>query len=87
MPRVAIKKKDYMITDLQGWITGRMRIKRIRQADLAAELHITPQALSARLKPADKGRAPKDLFSYGDLLTIFKVLEATEEEKIRLMSL
>ena len=87
MPRVTIKKKDYMITDLQGWITGRMRIKRIRQADLAAELHITPQALSARLKPADKGRTPKDQFSYGDLLTIFKVLEATEEEKIRLMSL
>lgn len=87
MPRVAIKKKDYMVTDLQGWIIGRMRMKKIRQADMAAELHITPQALSARLKPPDKGKAPKDPFSYGDLLTIFQLLEATDEEKIRLLSL
>lgn len=85
MPRVVIKKKDYMIADLPGWIIGKMHIKQMRQADMAAELNISQQAFSARLKSA--GKDPHDTFSYGDMLTIFKVLEATDEEKIRLMSL
>lgn len=86
MPRVAIKKKDYMITDLQSWIIGRMYTKGLKQKDLAELLGITPQAFSARLHK-DKRGASKDVFTYGELLTLFKALEATDEEKIRLMSL
>jgi predicted transcriptional regulator len=86
MPRVAIKKKEYMVADLPGWIVGRMHTMKLRQEDVAKELNITPQAFSKRLQKDDRGR-PKDVFRYGDLLTIFKVLEATDEEKLRLLSL
>lgn len=86
MPRIASNKKDYMIKDFSAWIVGRMHLKKIRQSDMADELGITQQALSSRLniKPGEK---PKDTFKYGDILTIFKILEATDEEKQRFMTL
>lgn len=88
MPRVAIKKKDYMIKDLAGWIDGRMHSLGLSQEDVARELGITQAALSARLNPKryESGIA-KDPFSYGNLLTLFKLLEATDEEKQRLLTL
>lgn len=32
MPRVAIKKKDYKVLDLKGWIQGQMKIHGISEA-------------------------------------------------------
>lgn len=81
MPRVAIKKKDYMIADLPGWIVGKMHKKKLRQTDVAKEIGITQPAMSQRLGQ------DLDSFTYGDLLTLFKVLEATDEEILRLMKL
>lgn len=81
MPRVAIKKKDYMIRDLPGWISGRMFVKKLKQTDIAPKLNITQPRLSQML------HEEKDSFTYGDLLTIFKELDATDEEIIRLMRL
>lgn len=83
MPRIHTKKKEYMIGDLPGWIIGRMYIKGLKQKDLAELLGITPQAFSARLHKDGKGD-PKDVFTYGDLLTLFKALDATDEEILRL---
>ncbi len=83
MPRVAIKKKDYMIADLPSWIVGKMYTKGLKQKDLANLLGITPQAFSFRLRKNGRGD-PKDVFSYGDLLTLFKALDATDEEILRL---
>lgn len=83
MPRVHTKKKEYMIGDLPGWIIGRMYTRGLRQKDLADLLGITPQAFWARLQKDGRG-APKDVFTYGDLLTLFKALEATDEEILRL---
>lgn len=80
MPRVSINKKKYMIADLPGWIAGRMYKKKIKQSELAKEIGITQQAFSARLKNNDS-------FSYGDLLTLFKELDATDEEILKLMRL
>lgn len=80
MPRIHTKKKDYMIADLPGWIVGRMYTKGLKQKDLADLLGITPQAFSYRLRK----KGSKDLFTYGDLLTIFKALDATDEEILRL---
>lgn len=88
MPRVAIKKKDYMIKDLAGWISGRMHVKGLKQEEVARELGITQQAISNYLNPKmyDSGQV-KDPFSYGKLLTLFKLLDATDEEKQRLLTL
>lgn len=88
MPRIAIKKKDYMIKDLAGWIDGRMHSLGLNQETVAKELGITQAALSARLNPKKyESGAVKDPFSYGNLLTLFKLLEATDEEKQRLLTL
>ena len=86
MPRVALKRKDYMVSDLPGWIIGRMHVLKLKQTEVARELGITQSALSHRLKPQD-GKEPSDPFSYGDLLILFKILKATDEEKILLLSL
>lgn len=79
MPRVAIKKKDYMISDLSEWIAGRMYAMKIRQQDMAELIGITQSAFCQRLK--------KGLFTYGELLSILKRLKATDEEILRLMKL
>lgn len=79
MPRVAIKKKDYMISDLSQWIVGRMYTKKLRQQDMAELIGITQSAFCQRLK--------KGLFTYGEMLSILKQLDATDEEILRLMKL
>lgn len=81
MPRVAINKKKYMIADLPGWIAGRMHKKKLKQADVARDINISQPTLSERLNSS------RDTFSYGDLLTLFKELDATDEEILRLMKL
>lgn len=88
MPRITSKKKEYMIVDLTAWITGKMHSKGVTQEMLAKELGIKQGALSSRLNPQKyKKGEMKDPFTYGNLLVIFKLLEATDEEKKRLMSL
>lgn len=79
MPRVAIKKKDYMISDLSQWIAGRMYAMKVRQSEMADLLDITQPAFSKKLKI--------NYFTYGELLSILKKLEATDEEILRLMKL
>ena len=79
MPRVAIKKKEYMVNDLSKWIIGKMYEKHLKQENLAQAIGISQPAFCNRLK--------KGLFSYEDMLTLFKELEATDEEKLRLMTL
>lgn len=81
MPRVTLKKKEYMIADLPGWIAGRMHRKKLRQEDVAKTIGIKQPSFSERLS---KGG---DVFSYGDLLTLFEELDATDEEILRLMRL
>ena len=79
MPRVTIKKKEYMISDLSQWIVGRMYAMEIRQRDMAELLGITQPAFCNKLKI--------NYFTYGELLSILKTLEATDEEILRLMKL
>lgn len=81
MPRVAINKKKYMIADLPGWIIGRMHKKKLKQSEIAKSINIGQPALSLRLS------SEKDTFTYGDLLTLFRELEATDEEILHLMRL
>lgn len=79
MPRVSIKKKDYMISDLSKWIVGKMYETKVRQREMAELLGITQPAFCQKLKSS--------YFTYGELLSVFKYLKATDEEILRLMKL
>ena len=79
MPRVRFYKKNYMVKDLKEFIIGRMRTLGLTQEPTGKEINISQSSFSQRLN--------KSLFSYGDLLTLFKKLNATDEEILRLMKL
>ena len=81
MPRVTINKKIYMLRGLAEFIEGRMSTKNLRQEDVAQWLGINQQSMSRRLKQSREG---KDAFSAGELFTLFKNLDATDEEILRL---
>ncbi len=77
MPRVAINKKKYLKTDLREWMTGRMNTLGKNQAYMGAALGISQQAFS--------GRLCKATFTNEQLYIIFRELEATDENILRLM--
>lgn len=79
MPRVSIKKKDYKKTDLTKYIVGEMRVQGVSQCVLAEKLGITQPTLCYKIK--------NSVFSYGDLLEIFDLLNTTDEQKVKLLTL
>ena len=91
MPRVAIKKKDYKVLDLKGWIQGQMKIHGINQAQVGDALGISQPQVSYLLKipqkEKDRTLNKMDVFTYGDLLTLFELFDTPDEEKIRLLTL
>ncbi len=91
MSRTALgqeQKRRNKIKYLTEWIDGRMHRMRLTQEDVARELNITQEALSTRLNPKTYEKNKRaDPFKYGDLLILFKILEATPEEKERLLTL
>ena len=91
MPRVALsleQQKRNKIKILIEWIDGRMHSKGLKQEDVAKELNITQEAFSIRMNPKTYEKNKRaDPFSFGDLLILFNILEATPEEKERLTTL
>ena len=79
MPRVSINKKKYLMTDLREWIIGRMDTLGKNQAYLGAALGISQPAFGKRLHEAK--------FTNEQLYIIFRELEATDENIVRLMRL
>lgn len=79
IPRVQLNRKKYMMKDLSEFITGRMKTQKLTQAQMGQEINLSQPAFNNRLK--------KGFFSYPELLTILKVLNATDEEILRLMKL
>ena len=75
MPRVHIKKKDYMKSDFSASIVGKLYKENLVQSDLAREMNITQQALSRKIRAKS--------FSMDDLMVIFKVLNYSDEEIVR----
>lgn len=82
MPRVSINRKTYMLRDLAEFIEGRMSTKHLRQEDVGQWLGINQQSVSRRLKQAKEGN--NKAFNVGELIILFKNLDATEEEILRL---
>jgi hypothetical protein len=79
MPRVSLNKKKYLQTDLREWMKGRMDSLGKTQAYMGEKLNITQQAFGHRLR--------NGVFDNTQLYVIFKELEATGEEILRLMTL
>ena len=91
MPRVALsleQQRRNRVKYLAEWIDGRMHSKGQTQDDIAKALNISQVAVSIRLNPKTYEKNKRaDPFKYGDLLIIFNLLEATQEEKERLLTL
>ena len=91
MPRVALsmeQKKRNKVKDLTAWIDGRMHSMGLKQKDIAKALNISQEAFSIRLNPKTYEKNKRaDPFKYGDLLVLFKFLDATDEEILRLLRL
>lgn len=79
MPRVAIKKKEYKVSDFSKWIVAKMYENQLNQDDLAKLIGISQPAFSNRLK--------KGMFDYSEMLTLLKELNATDNEILRLMKI
>ncbi len=88
MPRVSIKKKDYKILDLKGWVVHQMKMSGLTQRDVGDALGISQQRVSVMLKIPKQGeRIPVDVFTYGDLLTLCDLFGVSDEEKQKLLTL
>jgi len=66
MPRVSIKKKDYILTDFRRWLIGEMAVQEVKQRDVAEWLNISQPAVSIKIKKSE--------FTLKELLTIFEKL-------------
>lgn len=62
------------------WMKGRMAELGIKQKDVASELHITQQAVGSMM-------IRKGSFSAIQMMVIFKVLQASDEEILKFMKL
>lgn len=92
MPRVSVKKKEYKLLDLKGWIQYQMKITGKRQEDVANVLGVSQSRVSQMLKIPDRkknksGKISIDPFSYGDLLSLCELFEVDGEEKKRLLTM
>lgn len=79
MPRVPINRKKYMVTDLIKWIVGQMHVMNVNQEEMGEVIGVNQSGFSKRLS---KGK-----FTYVELISILKHLQATDEEILQLMKL
>lgn len=79
MPRVAINKKKYALTDFSEWVIGRMRSLGYTQKQMGEKIGVSQSSFSEKLKNRK--------FTLEDALTILKVLGATDNEIVRLMKM
>jgi len=77
MPRVKELKPQYMEKDIGSRIVGMMFRSKVSQTALAKELGVTPGGMHHKLM--------NNVFTYKDLIIIFRMVGATEEEVLELM--
>lgn len=91
MPRILAKKKDYKVLDLKGWVYSQMKMHGMNQSQIGEALGVSQPRMSTMLKVPEKDKDRVldkiDVFTYGDLLTLFELFDTPDEEKIRLLTL
>ena len=76
-PRGFYDKEKYQEDCLAEFIEGRRKTLNMSQGELGAEIGMTQQAFSYRLKERN--------FTFMQIVKLFNVLQATDEEKLRLL--
>lgn len=79
MPKAYISKEQRQRARLAAWIYGNMKTRHIPQRQLADEMGISQAGFSQKMN--------KQIFTYSDLLVIFRVLKPSEKELVMLLGL
>ena len=77
MPRIRELRTNYMLHDIGMTLDSFRREKKLKQTDLAEMTGIAQQNLSKKFM--------NNSFKYEDLIKIFKALELTDEQILRVM--
>lgn len=77
MPKVFLSENKRLTEKFVAWVYGEMKVRKMSQRQMAAELDISQQALSVKLKTKS--------LSFEDFLAIIRVLEPDERELGRLI--
>jgi predicted XRE-type DNA-binding protein len=77
MPKVYLTKQDKLNNELVALIYGTMKVKHVTQKQIADRLFIS--------QPAFYGKLKKKRLTYEDLVTVFEMLEFTDEQILSVM--
>lgn len=77
MAKIILGRENQKKKSFEYWLAGAMKIKKIRQADMGKALGISQVGFGKKMK--------KSNFSYEEMLIIFDVLDATDEEIVSFM--
>lgn len=72
MPKVYLSEKDRINNRIARWLIGEMKVRNMKQADLALELNVTQQNISAKFKTKH--------FMVSDLVEFIRIFEPDESE-------
>lgn len=79
MPRVKGLKKKYMLSDFSKWVHTKMKEQGVSQEYLGLMIGISQPEFSRKLN--------NNLLKLSDAITIFKELEASDEEILKLIKM
>lgn len=79
MPKVSLNKIKYKKSDFVRWLAGEMKIKHIRQKEIASWLGVSQYAVSQKMRDCS--------FSFTDMLMIFQEMETDKETQIKLLTI
>ena len=77
MPKSYITKQDKLNNDLVALIYGLMKVKNVTQKQIADRLYIS--------QPAFYGKLKRKKLTFEDLVTIFEMLDFTDEQILSVM--
>lgn len=77
MPKVYLSRQDKLNNDLVALIYGTMKLKKVTQKQIADRLYISQPAFNRKLK--------RKKLTFEDLVTIFEMLEFTDEQILSVM--